>query len=541
MHARHPLVDEAVLSAFAAGCVAALLVWLGPPGTDLAAHVYQRALYLEHGFTLWNNYWYAGRYSFITYSLIYYPLAAWVGIKLLAVATVMLSASAFAVVVWREWGPATRWSSRTFAVVWAGTVITAAFPFALGFALALLSIWALKAGQRWVFAGLALLSLAASPLAFLLLVVVLVGIALDRRVAFRRWSAPIALICLAALGELLLWRLFPTGGRYPFHFADVVAGCAFCLLGLALTWRVEQARVLRFFFGVYLVAVLAAYVVPSGLGSNVERLRFAAVPLAVLVLELRGWRPLVATTAALALALSWNVKPLAAGYVKNREDVTAAASTWPAAINYLERHAVPQFRVEAVDTVGHWPAFYLANANIPLARGWFRQDDFPENAVLYSALGPRAYLRWLYSLGVGYVVLSTAPPDYSARAEAKLLRSGRSGLLPVFHTSTLTIYRVPHARPIFTGPGAPAIVRLSDAKMTVAVRRAGTYRIAVHWSPYWRVTRGCLTRGKDDMLRLATNGAGLVRLSFVVSAAGAFDALAGDTRASTSKNCLAAG
>ena len=70
--------------------MAALLTWLGPPGTDLAAHAYQRALYLQHGFTLWNNFWYAGRYSFITYSLIYYPLAALLGIKLLAVATVAL-------------------------------------------------------------------------------------------------------------------------------------------------------------------------------------------------------------------------------------------------------------------------------------------------------------------------------------------------------------------------------------------------------------------------------------------------------------------
>ena len=37
--------------------------------------------------------------------------------------------------VWREWGPTTRWSSRTFAVVWAGIVFSAAFPFALGAAL----------------------------------------------------------------------------------------------------------------------------------------------------------------------------------------------------------------------------------------------------------------------------------------------------------------------------------------------------------------------------------------------------------------------
>src|SRR5947208_9782792 len=130
-----PLVREALLAGFAAASLAALLLWVGPPGNDLAAHVYQRALFLKHGYVLWNNFWYAGRYSFVTYSLLYYPLSALLGIKLLAVATVALAALAFAVVLWFEWGPATRWSSRTFAVVWAGIVLSAAFPFALGFAI----------------------------------------------------------------------------------------------------------------------------------------------------------------------------------------------------------------------------------------------------------------------------------------------------------------------------------------------------------------------------------------------------------------------
>src|SRR3954451_1714323 len=111
---RRALVNEALLSACAAGTVAALLAWLGPPGADFAAHAYQRTEFLQHGFALWNNFWYAGRYSFITYSLIYYPLAALIGIKLLAVLTVATASFAFAMTVGREWGPTGRWSSRTF-------------------------------------------------------------------------------------------------------------------------------------------------------------------------------------------------------------------------------------------------------------------------------------------------------------------------------------------------------------------------------------------------------------------------------------------
>ncbi|MHB8470900.1 MAG: hypothetical protein ACYDCH_14270 [Gaiellaceae bacterium] len=528
MARRHPLASEALLCAAAAAAVAAVLAWLGPPGTDLAAHAYQRTLFLEHGFTLWNNFWYAGRYSFVTYSILYYPLAALLGIRLLAVATIALAALAFAVVVWREWGPTTRWSSRSFAVVWAGIVLSAAFPFALGMSLALLSIWALQRDARWRFAALAALTLAASPLAFLLLVIVLAGVALSRRISLRKQWVPLAVIATAGLVELLLWRLFPGGGRFPFHTADVLAGAAFCGVGLALTWRVERARVLRYVFAVYLVAMVASYVIPSEVGGNVERLRFAAIPLAVLVLTLRRWRPLPLAIGVLILAVSWNVSPLAASYANGQADVTANAKTWPAAIAFLRSHMDPGYRVEAVDTAAHWPAVYLADAHIPLARGWFRQDDFPQNEILYSKLGERTYLRWLRGLGVSYVVLSTAPTDYSSRAEATLVRSGRAGLTAVFRTRDLTIYAVPNPQPILTGPGSPALLKLSQARIRLSVSRGGTYRLAVRWSPYWRASDGCLRRGNDGMLRLQTRAARTIGLVFQVDAARAFGELAGD-------------
>ena len=73
----------------------------------------------------------------------------------------------------------------------------------------------------------------------------------------------------------------------------------------------------------------------------------------------------------------------------------------------------------------HWPAAYFPEAGIPIVRGWYRQNDFPANELLYDEqVGPRAYQEWLRSLGVRYVVLAAAPADYSARAEAALLRSG---------------------------------------------------------------------------------------------------------------------
>src|ERR671936_3223206 len=116
---------EALLAAGAAFVLASVLLWAGPPGNDIAAHVYQRTLFLKHGFVLWNNFWYAGRYSFVTYSVLYYPLSALLGIGVLGLASVTAAALAFAVVVGREWGPTARWSSRTFEVAWAGTALSA--------------------------------------------------------------------------------------------------------------------------------------------------------------------------------------------------------------------------------------------------------------------------------------------------------------------------------------------------------------------------------------------------------------------------------
>jgi hypothetical protein len=419
------LAREALLAAAAAATLASLLAWLGPPGTDLAAHAYQRTVFLEHGFTLWNNFWYAGRYSFISYSILYYPLAALLGIRLLAVATIATAALAFAVVLGREFGPAARWSSRTFAVVWAGIVLSAAFPFALGFALALLALWGLQAGRLCRFALVAALTLAASPLAFLLLTLVLGGIALGRRPNRRVLTGAGLAVTTIGAGGVVLQRAFPGGGRYPFPILELLGALAFCATAFAMTWGIERARILRAIFVVYAVACVAAFFVPSDLGENIARLRFAALPIGVLLLALRRWRPRIVGVVVLGLALSWNISPLVASYASGRSDAAAQPSYWAPAVGYLKPRLTASYRVEAVATSGHWEAVYLPRAGIPIARGWFRQDDFPQNRLLYGRLASDTYVGWLRRLGVRYVVVTSAAPDYSARAEAALLRSGR--------------------------------------------------------------------------------------------------------------------
>ena len=200
----------------------------------------------------------------------------------------------------------------------------------------------------------------------------------------------LAAICVVALG---LWRLFPDPGHYPFPTTELIAALVFCSLGAGLTWRVERARVLHILFLAYGVACAVAYLVPTNLGGNVVRLRLVAVPIAILVLSLRRWRPLPIAVIAMGLALSWNLTPLAYSFFQTRHDPAASATYWQPVVRYLHTTLTPDYRVEAVDTSDHWEAVYLPQAGIPIVRGWFRQNDFPLNELLYDNMTPAGLRR----------------------------------------------------------------------------------------------------------------------------------------------------
>jgi len=519
------LAREAVGSAVTAALVAVVVIRLAPPGIDLAAHLYMRSFLLQHGFSLWNNFWYAGRYQFVTYSLLYYPLAAALGLNVVSVVSVALAAFGFAHVIGKQWGYPARWSSRSFAVAWPGVVMTGTLPFALGVALAFMGLFALQRRSYRMVAMWAVLTLATSPLAFLIFAVPLVSTLMANRTDWRRYARPAAVVIGAAAAEMLLWRLFPSTGHEPFWLGELIAACVFSVLGASLTWRVERTRMLRWPFVFYGVASIIVFIVPTELGGSIARVRLAAIPIGLLILAARRWRPLPVCILAMGLASWWNVGALTTAYAGAATDPGSRASFWQPAVGYLQGHLSADYRVEVVDTVGHWPAMYFPQADIPLARGWFRQDDFPQNDLLYHPLTAGQYLNWLRSLGIEYVVASDAPPDFSAAGEAALLQSGRSGLPAVLHTADLTVYRVPDPQSMVTGPGSPEVRRLEPAGLSLQLDQPGVYRVAVRWSPYWRVSDGCLEAGSDGMIRLTTNRPGPVDLAFGVNPVAALHAL----------------
>ena len=428
-----------------------------------------------------------------------------------------------------EFGPQGRWAARTFALVWPAFVLTAAFPSGLGMTLALLALRALQRGRTALACLACVLTLAASPLAFLLLTVLLAAIALGNRVRDRRLVYPALTVLALGAFELLLWRVFPSQGRSHFAFGAMLAVVAFCGVVVALTWGVERARVLLWLCVVYGATTVLAYLVPSAIGDGVTRLEFAALPLVVLALSLSAGRrrPPALVVAAVALAAWLNVPPLASSFVAGVSTSASDASYWQPAVAFLRAHQSPSYRVEAVDTVGHWPALHLARAGIPLARGWFRQDDFPQNAVLYRPMTPAPYLAWLRAMAVRYVVLGDASVDYTAHDEAALLRTGRAGLPVVLRAAHLTIFQVPHPRPIVTGSASARVVFLWHSGALIDVGRAGTYRVAIRYTPYWGASSGCARPASDGMTRLTVPRAGRVKLAFNWTPERALDVIAG--------------
>jgi hypothetical protein len=94
--------------------------------------------------------------------------------------------------------------------------------------------------------------------------------------------------------------------------------------------------------------------------------------------------------------------------------------------------------------------------------------------------------------------------------EAALLRSGAAGLEQVARAGDVTIYEVPDAVPILTGPGEARLTALGHDRVEGEVGTPGVYRLAVRWTPTWRAEAGdvCLREGADGMTEVVARSGG---------------------------------
>jgi hypothetical protein len=507
--------SQALRAAGLALVVSILVAVFGPPGGDAAAHLY-RTMLVREGVHLWDNLWFAGHYPLASYSVLYYPLSALAGNVPLVVVAVVLSAALFASLAVREWGDAARWPARAFAVLAAGPLFTGTYSYALGLAAALATLWLLQRGRTWFAVAAAALALGFSPLAFAFLCVALGAVAVARRRLGRRGAVVAVAIVVLAAAQVAVISVFPSDGRYPYSPVSLAGVLAVGALGGVLALR-GRAPALAAFFGLFALVNLVAFLVASPFGDNMTRLRSLAFPLVLLAAFLAGFRPRPLAVAALGIALFVNVGPDLSALPKRTADArTADLAFWEPVLSFLRARSSPEYRVEVVPTFGHWEAYWVPRAGAALARGWYRQIDLAENPELYrEPLAARTYRRWLRRLGVRFVLLPAARlGPLGAEREAKLLRSGRSGLRPVYRTRTWTVFELPRAAPILTGPGPAGIDRLDHARISGWTAAPGVYRLRVRYTRYWDVVAGnvCLEPAPDGMTRLIAGRAGRFEL-----------------------------
>jgi hypothetical protein len=494
---------ELLLGAALTAVFAALVLAIGPAPGDAPVHLY-RTLLVRDGALVWDNFWYAGTYPLASYSLLYYLPAALVGNLPLVFFAAVASTVLFASIALREWGRAALWPVRVFGVLAAAPMFTGLYAYSLGFTAMLGTLKLLQLRRVWLAVVMAALTIGFSPLAFAFLCLIVGSYALSRRRIARRHLWFGLGLGVAAGIEVLALVLFPSGtGIYPFHWVDFVTVIGVTTLGVLVARNARGAGPLVAFYALWGLGSVVVFVVPSPLGDNWTRLSAFVFPVMLLTASLAGFRPRRLVVLALAAALAYNLVPYALLVPSRLDNNSQKASFWRPAIRFLREHEQPGYRVEVVPTAEHWEAYWIPKSGFPLARGWYRQLDVADNPTLYTKdLDAVAYRHWLRSAAVRYVVLSTtAPLDWDGGPEeARVVQSASSGLRAVFRSRNWTIYELPHATPLLTGPANPVVSSFGHTAIRGEVFAAGRYLLRAHYSPYLRLHgSGCVAPGPDKM------------------------------------------
>ncbi|MFJ8195836.1 hypothetical protein [Streptomyces sp. NPDC096152] len=479
---------------------------LATGGGDLAAQNAWAGFAARHPSSAYNLFWYGGMHT-ANYSLLSPQLMAWAGVRTVTVAS----------------GLAASWcaarlleSTRIERPVWAALLASAALwcdvasgrtTFALGVAIGLAACLAVS-GRRdrpGLAAVLSALATMASPVAGLFLVVAGAGCLLSRRY---RWGA--ALVVPPAVVVGLTTALFPFQGEQPMFAGRIWPPALFGLAVFVLAPR--DWRVLRRGAAVYSAGVVLTYLIPSPVGTNVERLAELMAP-AVLLAAAMAPRlsPVRRTALAVALALSVNwVTQKTVDDLRVSTTVPAWAADTDGVVAALERLGADRTRVEVVPARDHREASGLA-PHVNSARGWNRQLDVERGRLFYDgSFSPTAYRAWLDDAAVGFVVLHDGRPDGPAAREAAFVRGGSPWLEPVWRDAHWRVYRVRDAAPLVSPPAT--VVRFDDAELVVRVGRPGPVTVRVAYSPWLWPDKGCLER-QGRWTRLNAPAAGEYRLS----------------------------
>jgi hypothetical protein len=125
------------------------------------------------------------------------------------------------------------------------------------------------------------------------------------------------------------------------------------------------------------------------------------------------------------------------------------------------------------------------------------------NRLFYRhRLSAAQFRQWLARDAVQYVVFTPFPlDDHGAGPEARLLRSGRSGLRVVRRQAGFTVYVAPSRAHLLAGPVPARLTRFTHERIAGTTPSAGVDSLRVWFSPYWTTSGAarCVGRGKGGM------------------------------------------
>ncbi|MGW4678383.1 hypothetical protein ACWEOS_07960 [Micromonospora taraxaci] len=489
-------------------------------GTDLAAQVARAEFADRYGATPIDLGWYGGVNQY-GYSLFTARLGALIGMRPLGAVAAVLGAFALAWLFARNRARRPLLAGVLGAVVLVGNLASGRITFAVGLTFGLLALCAVSVERPPRTARLALaavgaaLATAASPVAGLF--TGLAGAAL-LLAALRRgdgpgralpggWRAegPLAegfvLAVAPAVTLAPIAFLFGNGGTQPYSAESMRINVALAVLVAVLVPR--RRRVLRVGAALTVLLLVAAYYVPSPIGSNALRL-----PLLFALPVLAGYAPLPGPwLAGLLAATVWWQSPVMTSDVTRAGAPESSTAFHRPLVEELQRRQ-PLGRVEVVPLRDHWESAYLP-PTVPLARGWERQVDSDRNALFYDGtLNAQTYERWLHDEAVTYVAIAPdAPADRWGRDEAAMIRAGLPYLREVWRDTTWRLYAVADPTPLVGAPGQLVASGRGSVRLTAA---PGDVPVRVRWSRWLSLTGpdGCVRPGTDGWTEVRVRAAG---------------------------------
>jgi hypothetical protein len=482
---------------------------LRPQAPDLPAQL-ARASAVSRGAGLWWANWYGG-INTSTYSLVSAKLMNLVGVGLVGVLSTVVIAVLGAYLA--RHGTRPRLGAVAIAVAASANLYSGRITFAAGTAVALGSLVALTRGRFATATLIAAVTGLVSPLSALFELTVLAGLWLARSADRRRLLVVGAAAAAPVLGLTLL---FGQPSYMPYSLNTLV----FALLACGAVAVSPVPRPVRVVALVFAAVALAAYAVPSPIGSNAARIPMLAAAPVVIATARRGqgWGK--------ALAGALVVWPLIsfASDMAIASQPSAEARFYGPLLAQLPPTGTSTQRVEVLDPRTHGAAYYLST-QVPLARGWERQVDVASNGLFYAkTLDPVAYRTWLVDHAVGWVAVPTGDLDFGAVRERELVTGGLPYLRLQWSNPDWQLYRVLVSAPVASG--VMTAIRLTDTTVELQAHEAGSADVRVPYSGLLAVTDtagnpvGCVGPGTQGDSRIQVPGPGAYILTGRLSALG---------------------